>query len=84
MPKIVFEFNWLCLNTQCSDDYFTLFVLKVLVIFFIEKLARLWIFSTFSFGKLLEKFNLEKPGKWHFWPNHATIKTWKNLEIDEN
>ena len=24
-----------------------------------------------------------QPGKWHFSPNHATIKTWKNLEIDE-
>ena len=36
------------------------------------------------FGKLLTKFNLEKPGKWPFSPNHATIKTWKNLEIDKN
>ena len=28
------------------------------------------------FRKLLTKFNLEKPGNWHFLTNHATIKTW--------
>ena len=35
-----------------------------------------------TFGKLLTKFNLEKPGKWHFSPNHATIKTWRLMKID--
>ena len=32
--------------------------------------------------KLLTKFNLEKPGKWHFLPNHATIKNWKLMKND--
>ena len=35
-----------------------------------------------TFGKLLTKFNLEKPGKWHFSTNHATIKTWKLTKND--
>ena len=35
-----------------------------------------------TFGKLLTKFNLEKPGKWHFSTNHATIKTWKLMKTD--
>ena len=35
-----------------------------------------------TFGKLLTKFNLEKPGKRHFLSNHATIKTWKLVKND--
>ena len=35
-----------------------------------------------TFGKLLTKFNLEKPGKWHFLTNHAMIKTWKLTKND--
>ena len=35
-----------------------------------------------TFGKLLTKFNLEKPGKWHFLSNHAMIKTWKLIKND--
>ena len=52
-----------------------------LVNFFIVKLASLWIFSTFSFGKLLEKFNLEKPGKGALLAEPCNDK---NLDIDEN
>ena len=35
-----------------------------------------------TFGKLLTKFHLEKPGKWHFSPDHAAIKTCKLMKID--
>ena len=34
------------------------------------------------FGKLLTKFNLEKPGKLNFLSNHAMIKTWKLMKKD--
>ena len=35
-----------------------------------------------TFGKLLQIFNRETPGKWHFLSNHATTKTWKLMKND--
>ena len=50
--------------------------------FFYSMLALLADGKNETFGKLITKFKLEKPGKWHLSLNPATIKTWKLMKND--